>query len=413
MMLEKINFRSLRIISLIVVALVISACSSKQVNEPKVLDPEFSDRIVFKRAWKESVGEGDLGLKLQLTPVMRDDKLYTIDAEGTLYVIDRFSGKEQRRLSLEEKVSSGLAIDRTNFYLSTFDGELIAVNILSGEEVWRAKLTSEAVAAPVVNGELVIVQTIDGKVAAFEASDGEQRWRYDSVGPVLSLRGTAEPLVSRRYTVTSFANGELFAFRNDTGQPLWKSTLALPKGRTELERLVDADGQPVLDGDTLYAVAYQGKLVALSAVDGQELWAKDVSSFNQLAHGFGQLFVTTADGEVIAYDKSSGKVLWQNDDFQYRRLSSPKIFDQFVLAADFEGYIHVLSVSDGATMARKYPDSDGVMGKMIVRGDMLYVYARSGDIVAYQLFPNEAVTSHRNNIRKKRRLEETSFEHRD
>ena len=393
------------------VSCLLVACSSKKVNQPKELDSQFKNQIHVKRLWKKSVGVGDQGLKLDLSPVYRDGKIYTVDIEGEIIALDSSNGKAVWRHRIKDRVLGGLAIDRFNLYLTTFSGYLVSLDIMSGEEKWRAPLTSEVTAVPAVNGELVIVQSIDGKVSAFDVESGKQRWRYDSVVPILSLRGTAKPLVSRKYTVSSFANGEIIMLSNEAGRPLWKTTLALPKGRTELERLVDSDGQAVLDGDTLYAAAYQGKVFSLSALDGQENWSKEISSFNQLATGFGKLFITTDKGEVIALDKLSGKELWRNDEFLHRRLGAPIVFDQYVMASDFEGYLHVLSVLDGKTLARKKPDSLGVMGNMIIKGDQLFVYTRSGDMVTYTLNPDIAKGVSRGpKILSRRSSGETSFE---
>lgn len=387
MLFEKIILGNKRPLILVLMSYLLVACSSNQVNQPKELDLKFQDLISLERIWKKSVGAGDDGLKLQLTPILKDNRIYSVDVEGYLTAIDLGNGKQVWEHDIGERVSGGLAIDGRAIYLTTFKGFLISLDLATGKENWRTTVTSEVIAPPALNGELVIVQTIDGKIQAFDLMNGRPRWRYDSVAPILSLRGTAEPLVSRKYTLSSFANGELVMLDNDSGRPLWKTELALPKGRTELERLVDSDGQPILDGDTIFAGAYQGKVFALSAIDGQEKWSKEVSSFNKLAIGFGKVFVTTDIGEIVALDKLSGKELWRNDDFLYRRLGPPMVFDQYVMAADLEGFIHVLSVLDGEVLARKQPDSEGVMGDIIVKGDRLYVYARSGDIVSYQLNP--------------------------
>jgi outer membrane protein assembly factor BamB len=389
MMLNRIHSRIIHAILLCLGVSLFSACSSNKVNEPTELDRKFKDIISMKRLWKTSVGVGDDDLQLQLSPVLREDYIYSVDVEGQLTVIDRYTGKKEWSIELDEKVSGGLGIDQQHLYYSTFQGELVCLAIDDGSERWRSSLTSEAVAVPATNGQLVVVQTIDGKLTAFDAENGNQKWRYDSVGPILSLRGTASPLISKKYSITSFANGSMLAFDNSNGQPFWKAEIGVPQGRTELERLVDPDGRAVLDGDKIYAVAYQGKLLALNVIDGQEIWSKDLSSFNSVALGFGKLYVTTGTGDIVALDQTNGTEVWRNEQFKYRRLSSPMVFDQTLVTADLDGYVHVLSTTDGEVLARKYPDSDGVMGQMLVSDDLLYVYARSGHIVAYRLFSTE------------------------
>jgi len=384
MVLKRMNSSIIQFMVLCFSLSMLTACSRDKVNEPTEIEDRFKDKISMKRLWKSSVGTGDDELSLQLTPVLIDDYIYSIDVEGELYVIRRDDGKKVWVKSLNERVSGGLGADKQNLYYTTFQGEIVCIDRQTAEEKWRQVLTSESISAPSSNGRLVLVQTIDGKLLALDVSDGRQRWRYDSIGPILSLRGTPSPIVSQKYTITSFANGEMLAFDNQTGNPFWKATLGIPQGRTELERLVDPDGRAVIDGSTLYAVAYQGKLVALDVTSGQEIWAKDLSSFNHLALGFGKIFATTADGVVVALNQANGQELWRNEKLKYRRLGPPVVFDQMVLTVDLEGYLHALSVQDGDTLARKQPDSDGVMGNILISGKQFYVYARSGDIVAYK-----------------------------
>ena len=386
MMLKLVNAKTIQSIVLCLSLIFLLSCSTEKVNEPTELE-KFKDKVSLKRLWKTSVGTGDDSLMLQLTPVLIDGHIYTIDIEGSLHVIESGQGKTLWSREYDERVSGGLGFDDKHLYYTTFQGQVVGIDRHNGDELWRQTLTSEAVAAPVSNGKLLMVQTIDGSLTAFDTVDGAKVWQHDSLGPILSLRGTATPLVSLKYTITSFANGEMSAFDNQNGAPFWKATLGLPQGRTELERLVDPDGQATLDGDRLYAAAYQGKLVSLDVTTGQEIWSKELSSFNRVAVGFSTVFVTTANGDVVALNQATGSELWRNEALKYRRLSSPTVFGQTVITADFEGYLHVLSVSDGEMLARKLPDSEGVMGNILVSGDIIYVYARSGDIVAYKIYP--------------------------
>jgi len=389
MMLRLVNSRIIQTIVLCFALSVLTACSRDKVNEPTELEEGFKDKIHMKRLWKTSVGVGDDGLSLQLTPALVDDFIYSLDVEGELNVVSRLDGKKVWSKALAERISGGLGYDQKHLYYATFQGDIVCIDRHDGHEIWRQSLTSEALASPVSNGQIVVVQTIDGKLFSYSVADGILRWRYDSIGPILSLRGTSTPLVSQKYTIAGFANGELLAFDNKTGTPYWKATLGLPQGRTELERLVDTDGKAKIDGDKLYAIAYQGKLVSLSATTGKDIWSKDMSSYNGVALGFGQVYVTTADGDVVALKQSNGSEVWRNEKLKYRRLGSPAVFGQTLLTSDLEGYIHVLSLQNGEILARKAPDDEGIMGDILISGDQIYVYARSGDIVAYKLYSTD------------------------
>lgn len=379
----------IRLSILVVLISALTACSKDKINQPTELDPNFKDQVLIERLWKRSIGDGDIGLKLNLSSFVMDKRIYSIDGNGYLTVVDPRTSKIVFSKEMDEKVSGGLGGDAKHLYYTTFQGELVALNRKDAEILWRAELSSEAVSQPSSNGNLVAIQTVDGKLMTFGADDGKLRWRYDSIGPLLSLRGTPSPMISQRYTITSFANGEMLAFDNQTGHPYWKAVIATPQGRTELERLVDADGQPIIDGDTLYTVAYQGKLVALDVVTGVEKWAKTYSSFNSVAFGFGQLFVTTANGTVLALNPTNGSELWKSESFKFRRLSSPFVYDQALAFSDLDGYLHFLDIKNGKHIAQRQPDEDGVMGDFHIIDEKLIVTTRSGALVAYKLYSAE------------------------
>ena len=361
------------------------ACSSDVVNEPAELE-KMRDTVKIKRIWKVSVGNGDNGLMLQLSPVIKDNFIYTLDAEGVITVLNRLSGEVEWERELEDSVSGGLEVDSQRLYYATFQGELVCLDRHSGNQIWRRELTSEAISAPSSNGSMVAVQTIDGKLFAFDTAEGIQLWRYDSVGPILSLRGTSSPLVSKKYSITTFANGEMLAFDNKNGSTFWKASIGQPQGRTELERLVDVDGKAIIDAERIYAASYQGRVVSLNATTGNEIWSKPISSYNGVAVGFSQVYVANSEGDVVAFNTLNSNEVWRNEKLKYRRLSTPTTVQNMVVVSDFEGYLHFISQVNGEIVARKHPDSDGVMGDVLVADDMVYVYARSGEIVAYRIF---------------------------
>jgi len=396
---KKVNISITRSVILCFLFSFLAACSTNKINQPTKLE-RVKDQVSIKRLWKRSVGTGDDGLALQLSPVRVQDELYTIDIEGNLSVLDRILGKKIWSRKLKEGVSGGLGDDKKHLYYTTFQGELVCIDRANGDEIWRVPLTSVSIAAPASNGQLVVAQTIDGKLLAFSAENGASRWRYDSAVPLLSLRGSPTPLISQKYTISNFANGEMVTIDNRNGSQIWKAVLGLPKGRTELERLVDADGQAVLDGDKLYAIAYQGKLVALDVSTGHEIWSKDMSSYNGVALGFSQIYVTTDSGLVIAFNQENGKEIWRNEKLKYRRLSTPVIFGNTLITDDFKGYLHFLSPKNGEFVARKRPDHHGIMGKSIVYGNDIYLYGRTGSLIAYHL-DDSAQTSSENQHHQK------------
>jgi len=364
---------------------VVSGCSTEQVNPPTELQ-DFERDVWMKRMWKSPVGAGDDGLGLELSPVVIGDNIVTIDADGVLSYVNLETGKLVMKRDLAERVLGGLALDQLCLYYSTAQGDLVCVDRESGNPRWRRKLSSEIVSPAGTDGRVVVVHATDGSVFAHDASEGNLLWQYDNAAPALTLRGNPTPVVKEGQVVTGFANGELIAFDARTGVVQWEINVGVPKGRTELERLVDVDGAPVVIDNRVYAVGYQGNLVAIDRRTGGEVWAKPMSSFNGMTASENRAFVSLDDGTIVGVNSTNGNKAWQSSLLKYRRTGSLTSAETLLFVDDFEGYVHVFTEDKGKLVARIRPDRDGVMGDPLVWGDHLYFYARDGYLVAYHIY---------------------------
>lgn len=376
-------------------------------EEKKKLEPaelvKFEPEVRIKRLWRASIGDG-LGRKyLRLNPAVLADRVYAADGYGIVEARDRFSGKRVWRARIG-KVGGGLFsaldfIDRKDpsfvsggvgtgagyVMLGTTAGEVVALAAADGTEVWRAHVGSEVLAAPVAGEDLIFVQTIDGRLLALEKASGDVRWSMDNQVPVLTLRGTARPVYSAGVVFAGFANGYLNAVRASSGQPIWEHRVMLPEGRSELDRMVDVDGTPLVLGPLVYVVAYQGKLKALRRTDGAMLWEMDVSSFLDLSEGYGQVYVVSDQDLVTAVDRQSADVVWQQPALARRKLTSPVAFSNYLAVGDFEGYLHILAQSDGRFLGRRKLDGDGLRSAMITADGTLFVVGNSGSLQALEI----------------------------
>ncbi len=374
----------------------------KEKLKPAELE-RFSAEVDIQRLWRGSVGEG-LGRKyLRLEPAIVADAVFTADAYGVVEARDRFSGKKRWRSRIGEVeegffhigvmdrrdpsfVTGGVGSGGGMIMLGTTAGEVVALNAADGVEVWRAEVGSEVLAPPVYGDDLVFVQTVDGRLLALEASNGEFRWSFDNQVPVLTLRGTAAPVFHEQgVVIAGFASGKVSAIRADSGEPIWEHRVMLPEGRSELDRMVDVDSRPLILGASLYTVSYQGRLKSLRLGDGSPLWEKEVSSYLDLAQGYGQLYVINDQDEVEAIDLESAESVWTQEKLFRRKLSNPVAYSNYVLVGDEEGYLHVLAQSDGRFLARKKIDSKGIRSGPIVADEVVYILGNSGSITALEI----------------------------
>jgi outer membrane protein assembly factor BamB len=154
------------------------------------------------------------------------------------------------------------------------------------------------------------------------------------------------------------------------------------RGATELERVTDIGGAPVLFEKDVCAVSYQGRVGCFDVATGAPKWTKDLSS--DVGVSVDQRFVFAADdkGAVSAFNREGGASAWKNDKLGYRRLSTPISYGRAVAVGDYQGYIHFLSREDGAFLARAATDGSAITSPPVVAGSNLIFQTQSGTVTA-------------------------------
>ncbi|MHA6197159.1 outer membrane protein assembly factor BamB [Pseudomonas wadenswilerensis] len=369
--------------AVLTLAILAAGCSS---NSKKELPPaeltKFTEEVVLQKQWSRSIGDGQGDTWNMLVPAIENDRIYASDVTGVVMSLDRMNGDVVWKKDLEKPISGAVGVGYGMVLLGTLKGEVIALDSSTGEQKWTARVTSEVLAPPATNGDIVVVQTQDDRLIGLDAATGDRRWIYDSTPAVLTLRGTGAPIVTNRLAVAGLSSGKVIALDTSNGVPVWEQRVAVPQGRSELERVVDIDGGLLLSGGTLYVATYQGRVAGLDLESGRVLWQRDASSYTGVAQGFGNVYVSEASGTVEGIDERSSSALWSNDQLARRQLSAPEVFSSYVAVGDLEGYLHLLSQVDGRFVGRERIDSDGLRARPLVDGNMIYVYGNSGTLEA-------------------------------
>lgn len=364
-----------KILPVFLVIFLLGACSNNVVR-PNDLAPLIG-KLTINKNWQQRVGQGLGNTYRVMSPVSVGGVIYASDIAGNVFAYDAVSGATlwQQRLGFDS--AAGVGVDNDSVFVSSLNGDIVTLSRDDGSEQWRVNISSEILAPPQSNGAVVVVQTNDGKLVGLNTKTGEQLWDYSVTLPILTLRGTATPLVFGDNLVTGFANGKLMAFSANDGTLFWERRIARPQGRSDIERVVDIDGQPIIAGRILYTTSYNGTLSALSP-NGTILWSQEASSYSSPVVIDGRVFVATEDGVMRAFDAKSGASLWENSSLFRRKLSAPQNLNGFVVVADYEGYVHIFDSETGAIIAREQIDGAGVRSPMLAAGNTLYVLGNNG-----------------------------------
>jgi len=378
-----------RFISLLLILVVLSGCSlfgDDDNSEPPAKLESFEKQVRLVSLWSRDTGEGTREQRVNLVPAVYRERVYAADRSGAVLAYELDSGKQVWRSKTGLAISAGAGVGDGLVLVGSSEAELVALDSESGDELWRTSVSSEILSVPQVSDGVVVVQTVDGNIAGLDASDGKQLWMHDRSAPVLTLRGTSTPLVVQGIVLAGFANGKMAALEIQSGRQVWEVAVAISRGRSELQRIVDLDADAVIRDGVLYASSYQGRLVAISLQDGRMLWNRDMSAYAGIAADNQQVYVSDADSEVWALDRGTGASLWKQGKLRRRDLTGPAVTGEYVSVGDFEGYIHLLTQAEGTIAGRVRVDKAGVqVAPVTLFGDRLLVLGAGGKLVLYQL----------------------------
>ncbi|MEY1423440.1 outer membrane protein assembly factor BamB [Morganella morganii] len=373
----------------LVASVLLAGCSSEQDTIVMSPLPEVTSQFTPETVWDKSVGDGIGKYYSHLSPAWEGSSVYAADRNGLVKALDADSGVEIWSVNLAEKtgflsanipamLSGGLTVSGEHLYVGTERGTLIALNANDGEIAWTANAGGEVLSRPEVSDGLVLVHTGNGLLQAFDTASGEQRWSLNLDTPSLSVRGESAPAVAMGAAFVGGDNGRVSAVMLGQGQIIWQQRISQTTGTTEISRLNDVDMTPVVADGRVYAIAYNGNLVAMDMRSGQILWKRDFGSVNELVLDGESLYVVDQDDNVYGLRAADGVTMWSQDKLLHRNLSAPEIFNGYLVVGDGEGYLHWLDTSNGQFVAQNKLNSSGILSRPSIAGDKLMVQARDG-----------------------------------
>jgi len=363
---------------------LVSGCASKDTVAPPVELPEYTGEARAGTVWQNRTGSIFNERWVQLRPWQGDGAVVSANVGGQVTAWETQSGDRRWKRQFDGWISAGVGGQGRTAYVGTREGEVVALATGDGSVRWRRDVSGELVAAPAAARDYVVVRTVDGRVIALEQGSGERRWTYTSDVPSLSLRGNSRPVTVAGGVLVGLDNGRLVALQGEVGRPLWETQIQASEGSSPIDRLVDIDGSIGVGARVVYAATYQGELAQVSPREGEIEWSQPMSSYAGLRVDGERVYVTESNSHVRAVSSSDGTTLWRQDKLAHRRLTAPVAVPgtDYLVAGDYNGYLHVLARGDGRIVGRARPgDSFGILADAVPVGDgRVVVQARGGQL---------------------------------
>lgn len=377
--------------------LLLAGCSSKGAVAKKNDKPaelvKLVNRIPITRVWHTALAGEAPKLRLGLGVAASGQRVFAASYKGVIEAFDLPTGRRLWARNLKLPLSGGPGVGDGLVVIGTSKGDIIALSQTDGTPRWRVRINAEILSTPAVSSDLVVVCGVDGKMHGLSAADGSENWVVDQQVPRLSLRGSSEPILIGDLAIGGFDNGRVVAVLRRNGTTAWDAAVGQSHGSTELQRLIDVDAAIVPDGDDLFAVAYQGRLVKIKRDSGQIVWTRDMSSYRGLAVDDSSIYVSTAAGEVVRLDRANGTEQWRQKALARRQLSAPVIYGGYVVVADIGGVVHWLDAANGDFVARAIAGKKRVSSAPLAAGGLLLVFTDDGQLSAFRAPVAEAAAA--------------------
>ena len=346
-------------------------------NQPAKL-VELKGSMAVRTAWKLDMGKAD---NYVFTPAIVGNTVVLAGAGGALARVEAASGRQMWRIKTDTGLTAGVGSDGSLIAVGGTKGMILTFD-MNGKALWKAQASSEVLSSPVVAEGVVVVRSIDNRIVAFDVVSGKQKWVVQRVSPPLTLRGAPGMVVVGKEIIIAQPGGKLLALNLATGAPRWETAVGEPRGATELERITDIGGAPVLFDSDVCAASYQGRVGCFDVATGAPRWTKELSSNVGVAVDQRFVFAVDDKGAVSAFSREGGASVWKNDKPGFRSVSTPVSYGRFVAVGDYQGYIHFLSREEGVFLARAALDGSAVSGTPLVAGSNLIFQTQNGTVAA-------------------------------
>jgi outer membrane protein assembly factor BamB len=289
------------------------------------LDPPPAFSAGPQRIWTVSIGSGSARRsRLLAGPIVAGGAVFTLDAAGQLSAVTP-QGQAAWRASLvpegqaaDSGPGGGMAFDSGRLFVTTGFGEVFAIDPASGGILWRTEVDAPVRAAPTVLDGRVFAVARNDTAYAFDAATGQLLWRVQGAGGGAGVLGGSTAAARGPLVVVPFSSGEVLAILARNGQQIWGT--AVTGGRRELvrNRINDISGDPVFDGDVVYASNQSGRTVAVDSRSGERIWTISEGSYGPAWPAGGALFMVSDLAELVRVDALDGRIVWEVQLPQYR-----------------------------------------------------------------------------------------------
>ena len=371
--------------ALAILSIAMVGCSSNKVKVEKIKPnplPKLAQSTGLTEVFSQKVSSSSEQDPLRLRLDADNGVVFVMNPRGE---VAAYKGKQRlwETKVTKQELTSGVEAADGLVIVASRKGQVFALDQQTGEQKWTAQLSGSVISSALIQTGRVILVANDGTVFALDETTGQQAWTYKMANAAFSLRGQASPVsLDPRTVAVASSNGYLYAIDSLTGAPRMQRRVAVSDGRSDIQRLVDIDAEPVVSGQYVVTNSFQGQVTVLDLAAQRVAWSVDASSINRPEVAGNKVFVAQDDGKLKAFDLATGQELWQNEQLLNRNLSNPVLLGQQLVVGDLDGVLHLIDPNTGTIIGRS--KTNGEVRTLRVIDNQLFVATRKGELSIWQ-----------------------------
>ncbi|HEY3950173.1 PQQ-like beta-propeller repeat protein [Phenylobacterium sp.] len=360
-------------------------------------------------AWKKSIGMASRGGELiTAPPIAADGKVFTMDAQAGVQAHNAQTGALVWRINMRpndnrrdrEGFGGGLAYSGGKLYMTSGFRMVAELDAATGRVGWRVRTEQPIHGAPTVAGGRVMAVAIDNTLLTFDAATGAPGWTYQALAESARILAASSPAIAGDTVVASFGSGELVALRTVNGNDLWNNALSRASRTSALSEIRDIPGRPVVYGGDVFAISHSGVFAATDLRTGQARWSLPLVGITSPLPEGDVVYAVGIEGKLVCAARESGQIYWIQDlnagyvpkkkggiwgigahTIPKPLWTSPILVDNRLLVVSSGGELEALNAKTGA-VEKKVELGAPVLMSPIAAGDMVYVVTDTGQLIA-------------------------------
>lgn len=354
----------------------------------------------FDKQDRASIGDGNgFSHSLVLRPIVAAGTVFAMDAEGYISAHDaaniankRWESKGVSEEDSHDILGGGLTYHEAKIYATSGRGVVAAFDAASGKELWKKSLGVPFRSPPKIEGGKLFAITIDSQLLALNAGSGELLWSHRGINETGGIMNAVAPIVSQSNIIVPYASGELYMLSMASGQEIWSESVGANK-KTQADNVFSGiGGDPVVDGDVVFAVSSGGGISVFAAATGQRIWDRPIGSVNTpwIAGDF--LYVLSSDDALVCFVKYTGAIKWATQLRRYgdeeRKIypiawHGPVMAGGKIYVVSSDGHMEVISPQDGKILeTREIPDD--IYAAPVIAGGRMYLVGKGAELYVLQ-----------------------------